>query len=173
MTNAVLNCYNKSLQLLINAGADVNNLKNNDTALIVAAGLSYAKDTKCETVKILLKSGVHVNKVNDFGCNATTSAKRNISSGEGGEILQLLFATGEATDMKVEEIFKCPDFEKGLKHLCREAIREHLLELDENINLFQKIPKLGLPSLLVKYLLYNMSLDTPEYEVDQTTEEEL
>ena len=70
-----------------------------------------------------------------------------------------LFAAGEITDEKVEDIFGLSKADTGLKHFCREAIRKHLLGIDENINLFQRIPKLGLPSLLVNYLLYYASLD--------------
>ena len=167
--NAVMFGHNKSLQLLINAGANVNNIGKNNTALILALITNYRKDMISETVKILLKAGAHVNKVNHIGYDATKSAKLHESSSKWIEILQLLLAAGESADMNVEEIFKCPDFEKGLKHLCRDAIRKHLLELDQNINLFQRIPKLGLPCLLTKYLLYNMSLNT-ESEVDHSRE---
>ena len=47
-----------------------------------------------------------------------------------------------------------------LKHICREAIRKHLLKLDLNSNLFGRIPRLEgeIPFSLVHYLLYNMSL---------------
>ena len=45
-----------------------------------------------------------------------------------------------------------------LKHLCREAIRKHLLELDLHTHLFGRIPKLGLPKPLTEYLLFRMSL---------------
>ena len=46
-----------------------------------------------------------------------------------------------------------------LKHICREAIRKHLLELDPHQHLFGRIPKLGLSSVLMNYLLYGESLD--------------
>ena len=74
-------------------------------------------------------------------------------------VLNVLFAAGEITDEKVEDIFGLSNADTGLKHLCREAIRKHLLGVDANVNLFQRIPKLGLPSLLVNYLLYHTSLD--------------
>ena len=47
-----------------------------------------------------------------------------------------------------------------LKHICREAIRKHLLELDPHSHLFGRIPRLGLPHPLKQYLLYEMSLDS-------------
>ena len=45
-----------------------------------------------------------------------------------------------------------------LKDICRLAIREHLLQMSQ-VNLFVRVPHLGLPPLLGKYLLYDMSLN--------------
>ena len=47
----------------------------------------------------------------------------------------------------------------SLKRQCRRTVREHLLKLDVNGNLFHMIPLLGLPQILTQYLLYNVSLD--------------
>ena len=47
----------------------------------------------------------------------------------------------------------------SLKRQCRLTVREHLLKLDVNGNLFHRIPLLGLPQILTQYLLYNVSLD--------------
>ena len=49
-----------------------------------------------------------------------------------------------------------------LKHICREAIRKHLLKLDPHLNLFGRIPRLGLPNALNMYLLFNVSLEEEE-----------
>ena len=68
----------------------------------------------------------------------------------------LLLAAGEKPEVKTEVE---PEVELNLKHLCRKAIREHLLDLDLHGNLFQRIPKLGLPSIINDYLLYNQTLD--------------
>ena len=170
LINAIPMGYDKSLELLISAGTDVNNMYNNITALIIATGRNRVTDTKSKTVRILLKAGAHVNKAKNVCCSVTEFASRVKSPSERREILQLLFAAGESTVSEIEDLFKCPAFEKGLKHMCREVIRKHLLELDEH-NLFHRIPKLGLPSLLTKYLLYHVSLDTTEAEVDRNTEE--
>lgn len=67
------------------------------------------------------------------------------------EKVMLLFAAGEK--------YNIPDLSIFLKHLCRDAIRKHLIELDPHQHLFGRIPQLGLPSLLTRYLLYNVSLD--------------
>ena len=37
-------------------------------------------------------------------------------------------------------------------------IRKHLLKLDPHQHLFKRVPKLGLPSALSRYLLYNVAL---------------
>ena len=44
-----------------------------------------------------------------------------------------------------------------LSHLCRERIRNHLLEINPRGNLFVRVPRLGLPAALQKYLLYNQT----------------
>ena len=46
-----------------------------------------------------------------------------------------------------------------LKHLSRQAIRKHLLNLNPHEHLFGRIPKLGLPLQINKYLLFNVSLE--------------
>ena len=54
----------------------------------------------------------------------------------------------------------------NLRHICRETIRKHLLNLDPHTHLFDRMPRLGLPSLLTRYLLYYKSLDD---DVDGTS----
>ena len=44
-----------------------------------------------------------------------------------------------------------------LRHICRETIRNHLIELN-SINLFVKVPRLGLPLSPARFLLYNESV---------------
>ena len=45
-----------------------------------------------------------------------------------------------------------------LKDICRRTIREHLLQMSR-VNLFVRVPHLGLPSLLAEFLLYDVSLE--------------
>ena len=47
---------------------------------------------------------------------------------------------------------------KELKELCRASIRQCLLNADRHTDLFRRIPKIGLPTMLTKYLLYNEEL---------------
>ena len=45
-----------------------------------------------------------------------------------------------------------------LKHICRQTIREHLLQMSR-IYLFVRVPHLGLPPSLARYLLNDLSVD--------------
>ena len=73
----------------------------------------------------------------------------------------LLYAAGETLEgTEEEEIPEKLKFDLQLKHICREAIRKHLLKLDPHQHLFSRIPHLGLPESLNKYLLFYVSLET-------------
>ena len=58
-----------------------------------------------------------------------------------------------------------------LKHLCREAIRKRLICVKPHLHLFDRVFNTGLPSLLAKYLIYDMSLENECVTMD--TEKEL
>ena len=78
---------------------------------------------------------------------------------------------GRLIDIIIPEYFQEIKQNLDLKHLCREAIRKHLIGLDPHEHLFGRIPKLGLPSLVTVFLLYDCSLDYRraadcEHEVD-------
>ena len=85
----------------------------------------------------------------------------------------LLYAAGEI--IAISPYVQLPNFlqkEKkrmGLKHLCRQMIRNHLLELDPHAHLFGRVPRLGLPSLVTDYLLYHMTLEPSEDDEKQDT----
>ena len=152
--------------LLIQAGADVNNAdKFGNTALITAASLG-----KLQCIKMLLKSGAHVNK-SSFGSNALKSYIMKCAS-PSKDVAMLLYANGE--EVTPDAFFKVPKslhFKKSkmkLKHICRQAIRKHLLELDPHQHLFGRVPRLGLPNALNKYLMFNVSLETDEQENDDS-----
>ena len=44
----------------------------------------------------------------------------------------------------------------SLKHKCRMVLRKEMLKLDPHQSLFQMVPRLSLPSIIVKYLLFNV-----------------
>ena len=167
MINAILMGYDKSLELLISAGADVNNLDNNITALIIATGRNHAQETKSKTVKILLKAGAHVNIRNTNGSKALENKSLDL------RLATMLYAAGETIDDSINEEnesktllpnrplldwLKESKAKLSLINSSREAIRKHLLIVDPHRNLFERVPKLGLPATLNNYLLYNVSL---------------
>ena len=80
----------------------------------------------------------------------------------------ILYAAGETLEGadadRLPEDLKFEDEKLQLKHICREAIRKHLLELDPHRHLFGRISKLGLPKRITEYLLFNEFLN----EVDSS-----
>ena len=138
------------IEELIKAGADVN--------YRASMLLSQAANTgRLTTLQSLLRAGI---TINTSAPSVLTSYL--VSQGHTNtNVVLTLAAGGEKIDeTKVQNI---PEYLKPkatcLKHLCREAIRKHLLNLDPHTHLYYRIPSLPLPSLITDYLLYNMSLD--------------
>ena len=124
-------------------------------------------DYYVDIVKRLLKAGIHVNRADKaLDANALGLILYGLNNYEAAVLI--LYAAGETLDGTEED--KIPEellFEEEkleLKHICRETIRKHLLKLDVHSNLFGRIPKLGLPSIVTEYLLFNQSLDDDEDE---------
>ena len=57
-----------------------------------------------------------------------------------------------------------------LRTQCRRAIRKYLIDGDPLVNFFVKVPKLGLPSALNSYLLYDVSLEELDVRDDNNDE---
>ena len=113
---------------------------------------------KIECVKLLLRAGARINMFDSRGNNALTW-NFHYSKTHNQEQILLLLAAGESLQVdKITDpssccaVFTAKDFD--LANICREMIREHLLQMS-NVNLFVRVPKLGLPRALVAYLLYN------------------
>ena len=127
-------------KVLIEAGADVNKTdENNKTALSY-----FALNGNTQGVRLLLRSGAKVN----MGCEPVGTLK---------PMIRLLLRTAGQEMITFQRNNESPD--DTLHHCCREMIRRHLLKLDRHENLFLRIPRLGLPSRLTKYLLFDTSLD--------------
>ena len=169
----------RCMQLLIQAGADVN-IRGNEigldgkatdlkyTPLMSAVCISNQKDA-IEFVRMVLRKNVRINDANDTGRNTITSLLiySLVSLPHNKTMLMLLFAAGEKVDATVLASCEIPvpdyllfeDLKLCLKHLCRDAIRKHLLEMDPHEHLFGRVPKLGLPTSLTDYLVYEMSIE--------------
>ena len=105
------------------------------------------------------------------------SSSRPVCNGAcEAELITLLFAAGETVDdypVKVSDYLDPPS-DICLSHICRETIREHLLQVDSHGNLFYRAQHLGLPFALQEYLLYNVSLNDDDINQNNntTTDEE-
>ena len=154
-------CHIESMELLIKAGADVNITNTNGCTAIFPAhpGIDTMQYKRC--VRALLRADILINRVNHLGRNALAEVLRfrfdNFTSSK------LLFAAGDSLENveenKIPDCLKFHDLQLHLKHICRETIRKHLLELDPHHHLFDRIPRHGLPSALMNYLLCGQSLD--------------
>ena len=164
---------------LIQAGADVNIVNShNKSALMIAAFSNYL-----DCVKLLLKAGAEVRIQMNIDFN--TLPIRNVFD---ISIIRLLYAAGETKDGinegVVERLYGLDrfrfmhhrnrtnkdfmllalqhlsddDLSLCLKHICRRTIRKHLLQM-RRVNLFVRIPHLGLPPSLARYLLNDLSVD--------------
>ena len=186
LMEAVANGHVKCMKLLLEAGADVNFIHRSGVTLLMCAGVplyilfepreiyKYLNNWKAERnflscVKLLLQSGAKIN-IRKASSNALKlqMALHNVSS-DRSDICLLLYAAGETLDgttdaEKLPDSLKFEALQFNLKHLCREVIRKHLLNLDSHTNLFKRIPQLGLPSVLTVFLFYGVTL---QYEAAQ------
>ena len=150
---AASNRDSKSTRALIEAGADVNVFGSRGFTALHAA--TFSGDINA--VKLLLAAGANVNK-KTFDINALTFTVLKHPQ-EMIELKTILFAAGEVPDHTLVDNCTIPQDKITLKQLCCNVIREHLIKLDSQSNLFCKIPQLGLFPALTAYMLYNVSLD--------------
>ena len=157
-----------ALRLLINAGADVNAIdRDRNTVLHFAASFDFLN-----TLKPLLLAGVHVNKRNNAGETAlqkcltpTPILPQEFYSYHGClNLVEVLFAAGDSFNLNERKTHDRQSISKlkkmmvprmSLKDMCRHKIRNHLMSIDSHLNLFVRVPKLGLPHILASYVLFN------------------
>ena len=158
----------ESVNVLIKAEADVNMTNwNHNTALILSvnsgsiecvthllaggADVNHRPDYLLDSavlsgnltnVKLLLQAGIPINSRQPW-YTTTLREKRN-------KIMALLNASGEYIREGKTEL--------DLKAQCRSAVRKNLLDLNPQAHLFDRVPRLGLPKLLQRYLLYNVDI---------------
>ena len=166
------------LDVFLYAGADVNVVDSgNNTPLMTL--MKNRTDRKCVAmyIKVFLRAGAKVNTnphahSHDVRYHVTGWLPGSVNRKLG----MLLLAAGEALDgttvtvddwygngstvrlVPVPELLLRKDLRLSLRHLCRETIRKHLLQMSQ-VNLFVRVPLLGLPSLITGYLLYDVDLD--------------
>ena len=90
-------------------------------------------------IKVLLKAGALISQLTPFKFSCLNNANANA--------------------LQVQQV------KPQLKHICRQVIRKHLVELDPHQRLFGRIPKLGLPRSLTSYLLSEMSLEMDDKDL--------
>ena len=170
---------------LLAAGADVNARdKSGRNALHRLADephRHYENHIKC--ARKLLKAGIHINRFpKSEGKNALGETLGHDNRQLEGvaesyrDLLMLLYAAGETLDgsdvEKIPEELKFEDEKLQLKHICREAIRKHLLKLDPHQHLFGRVRELGLPSSLTSYMLFHTSLDDDDDDDDDNDDDD-
>ena len=130
------------VQLLLRVGARIKTGYQFKTLFTQA---SDAEKNTLQVPALLLAAGeqLEVEQIKDVGYNPE------------GEIL--LF-TPDAVKWRRREM--------ALKTACRRRIRNHLLDLDSNRNLFLRVEQLPLAENLASYLVHNVSLDTELWERD-------
>ena len=158
---AVVNGKEMCVELLIEAGVDVNTCKLHYTSLKI--------------LWKLLRAGIEVNIIE--GCREETALRYCIKNlrersmfynedelEEVKEKIKILHAAGEiliktpGADYSWSKPLELPDFlkdqtkELNLMSICGEFIREQM----SKVNLFYRVPRLGLPDVLCQYLLYNV-----------------
>ena len=148
---------------------------------LINAAVDYDFRTSGEIcLEMLLHAGAKINIVDGCG-NAVQNhiIHEHTQTGQGHQYneraCKLLLAAGETKTKSVLRDFKYMDLKHGkdvyadflnkdskpcLKRQCREAIRRHLLEISD-VNLFSRDPKLGLPTSLAQYLVFNVSPPDP------------
>ena len=166
----------KCVDMILEAGADVNAIDyQGSTALNVPNDDDVTEKSIVYITKRLLRTGIHINKFRSSGYNALMTILGSTKRGAAlilyaaGETIETLEGTG--VDELPEEL-KFEDEKLQLKHICREAIRKHLLKLDPHQHLFSRIPRLELPSVVTEYLLFNVSLETRDADDDNSEEDD-
>ena len=163
------------VDVLVSAGADVNVVDSTNNTPMMAL-MKNRRDRECVAryIKLFLAVGAEVNTNpyvhrRDILYHVTGWQPGSVNRKLG----MLLLAAGETLDgtkvmvtdyhgtdrlVPVPELLLHKDLRLCLRHLCREAIRKRLLQFSR-VNLFVRMPLLGLPSLITGFLLYDVDLD--------------
>ena len=166
----------KCAELLLGAGADVNFKNPRGMTALMCVGsfvtMFHNERNYVTCSKLLLHFGAKINMFNEDNHNTLQHYVIYHTESLNQDLCMFLFAAGEKIDSTTVELkrkegttlyIEIPAYflfgDLSLKHLCRKIIRKHLINIGPHQHLFGRIPGLGLPSTIVKYLLYNMSLN--------------
>ena len=144
-------------RLMIEAGADgYGNMLLHKLVSSEAPG-SFVEHGIDFKIKSLLRAGAKVDTNEGSlltSCLKSLRKKRRIK-----ELALLLFASGEKLNKDKNSVpdYLEPPKRRNLKYRCRDVIRGYLLEKNI-VNLFYRVPKLGLPPALSRYLLYEQNV---------------
>ncbi len=162
------------VRALLEAGADVNTCgKDGSTGLMVAV-----RNADVAAVKLLLRSGASVNLIcapsllsvkhkrprpdSDASPTSKTPPRKPIDTAvhNGDDVLvKILRAAGETPLSEPDITTHGEDTLASMKQLCRAAIRDHVIGVNREGNLFQHVTKLGITHQLQSFLLFDVSLD--------------
>ena len=149
----------KCIDLLLEAGADVNQVGNHDWHTFVGPPLGLASLTcNVKVVRQLLYRGAKINvALHDLRKRGNTGSVARL------QVTRLLFAAGE-TLIFVDvgnHVYSYGETENSLQlkmmNICRRVRRKYLLKLDPHENLFVRVPRLGLPAALQRFILYYLT----------------
>ena len=144
----------KCVQYLISKGANMNMVDQEqfETPLLKA---SFNMHYGC--ARLLLLAGAPVNmgsSKNDAPFRTTVNKTMVLLLHAAGEILII----DDSIVRKFAGHIYCESNKVRLKHQCRRAIRNHMLEVDLYRNQILRVQRLGLPKPLVSYMLFNQPI---------------
>ena len=156
------------IRWLLDAGAEVKDDVNAtyiNVAVQHGVSISYYRNEFVKTyrcIQELLRIGGYINDSGDINALKYYIEFLQIPF---GPVHMLLLAAGNIIDEKgkaeiLEDYLNQEDQDKfSLKHLSREAVRKQMITAHPHDNLFQAVPKLGIPYTLESYLVYDVSIN--------------
>ncbi len=155
--------FRRCMQVLLFAGADVN-ISNSYgcTALIWAA-----KSKRHDCMRLLIAAGADL-ELETLSWDTALMCSALLFDIPGCQLLAVAGANVNHRNKWGDSVLdyvsrsmlpqpkKCVAY---LVEMCRDVIRQHLLSVHPHMNLLATVPRLGLPTLLVKFILHDVPLE--------------